>query len=64
MLGTRDEDGSLVAVQLTVDLKPSLPSMFLSLNLVEVQKCVFMFLSLIYQYCLEPDFLIYYLEPS
>lgn len=40
MLGTRDDDGALVAVQLTVDLKPSLPSMFLSLNLVEVQKCV------------------------
>lgn len=53
MLGTRDEDGALVAVQLTVDLKPSLPSMFLSLNLIEVQKCVFMFLCLIYQYCVR-----------
>lgn len=25
VLGTRDEDGSLVAVQLTVDLKPNIP---------------------------------------
>lgn len=43
MLGTRDEDGALVAVQLTVDLKPSLPSIFLTRNLVEVQKCVLCF---------------------
>lgn len=33
VLGTRDEDYSLIAVQLTVDLKPSLPSRFLFLLL-------------------------------
>ena len=27
VLGTRDEDNHLIAVQLTVDLKPSIPSM-------------------------------------
>lgn len=26
VLGTRDQDNSLIAVQLTVDLKPNLPS--------------------------------------
>lgn len=31
MLGTRDKDDSLVAMQLTVDLKPNLPGFFLSL---------------------------------
>lgn len=36
VLGTRDKDGSLVAVQLTVDLKPNLPSIFLSLTLSSV----------------------------
>lgn len=30
VLGTRDNDNSLVAVQLTVDLKPNLPSNLLS----------------------------------
>lgn len=29
ILGTRDEDDALIAVQLTVDLKPNLPSWFL-----------------------------------
>jgi serine/threonine protein phosphatase PrpC len=31
VLGTRDQDGRLVAHQLTVDLKPDHPSKFLSL---------------------------------
>lgn len=37
VLGTRDKDGSLVAVQLTVDLKPNLPSIFLSLTLSSLE---------------------------
>lgn len=37
VLGTRDKDGSLVAVQLTVDLKPNLPSLFLSLTLSSLE---------------------------
>lgn len=31
VLATRDEDNSLIAVQLTVDLKPDLPRLFLTL---------------------------------
>lgn len=30
MLGTREKDGSLAAVQLTVDLKPNLPGIVLA----------------------------------
>ena len=33
VLATRDKDDSLLAVQLTVDLKPDLPSLSLSLSL-------------------------------
>lgn len=33
VLATRDKDNSLVAIQLTVDLKPDLPSLSLSLSL-------------------------------
>lgn len=33
VLGTRDVDNSLIAVQLTVDLKPNLPGFSLSLCL-------------------------------
>jgi serine/threonine protein phosphatase PrpC len=32
VLATRDEDNSLIAVQLTVDLKPDLPGLSLSLS--------------------------------
>jgi hypothetical protein len=32
VLATRDEDNSLIALQLTVDLKPDLPGLFLSLT--------------------------------
>lgn len=32
VLATRDKDNSLIAVQLTVDLKPDLPSIFLSVS--------------------------------
>lgn len=32
MLATRDKDNSLIAVQLTVDLKPDLPSISLSVS--------------------------------
>lgn len=32
VLGTRDHEDSLIAVQLTVDLKPNLPSIYLSLT--------------------------------
>lgn len=32
ILGTRDEDGSLIPFQLTVDFKPNLPSIYLSLS--------------------------------
>jgi len=38
ILGTRDDDDSLIAVQLTVDLKPNLPSTSLSLS--SVPPCV------------------------
>lgn len=37
VLGTRDKDDLLVAVQLTVDLKPNLPGLSLSLS---VSLCV------------------------
>jgi hypothetical protein len=33
VLATRDKDNSLIAVQLTVDLKPDLPGLSLSLSL-------------------------------
>ena len=33
VLATRDEDNSLIALQLTVDLKPDLPGLSLSLSL-------------------------------
>lgn len=39
MLATRDKDNSLIAVQLTVDLKPDLPSIHLSLSLITHSKC-------------------------
>lgn len=34
VLATRDKDSSLIAIQLTVDLKPDLPGLSLSLSLV------------------------------
>lgn len=34
MLGTRDEDNSLQAVQLTIDLKPDIPGFLLCLSLL------------------------------
>lgn len=33
VLATRDKDNSLIAIQLTVDLKPDLPGLSLSLSL-------------------------------
>jgi serine/threonine protein phosphatase PrpC len=32
VLGTRDKDDSLISIQLTVDLKPNLPGLSLSLK--------------------------------
>lgn len=35
VLGTRDVDNALVAIQLTVDLKPNLPSMLVSMLILQ-----------------------------
>lgn len=39
VLATRDNENSLIAVQLTVDLKPDLPSISLSLSLITHNRC-------------------------
>lgn len=44
VLGTRDHEDSLIAVQLTIDLKPNLPSISLSLfsHIPSESLCVFL----------------------
>ena len=42
VLGTRDHEDSLIAVQLTVDLKPNLPSTSLSLFSPPFPPCVYL----------------------
>jgi serine/threonine protein phosphatase PrpC len=39
VLATRDEDNSLIALQLTVDLKPDLPGLSLSLSHAHTHLC-------------------------
>lgn len=68
VLGTRDKDDSLISVQLTVDLKPNLPGLFLSLSIKFFSTTTFdsnlpgLFLSTTFCVVIHLKYLIYILD--